>query len=246
MKKTTIILLILSALMVAGTVVYKKIGKALPTIITFAKGKTVVIGDRIWMTENMNVPVEGSWCYNNDEANCKIYGRLYTWEAAQKVCPAGWHLPTGSEFEKLAKFVKDSKKLRSKNYNEWGKSVEGTDDYGFNAHPSGMGYELVKFKDGPVPPPKEQSNPNKFSFSFDSRIAPSAYFWTADMPTPESKESYYFDVVEGFYISMGAYSNAFSEGDNIIRESVIAKKIRGNCRKEVTLKKQNFGFRYVV
>lgn len=44
----------------------------------------------------------GSSCYENSaltdaDANCAAYGRLYTYAAAQTVCPAGWHLPSLTE-----------------------------------------------------------------------------------------------------------------------------------------------------
>ena len=49
--------------------------------------KTITIGDRVWMSENYNQEVPGSWCYDNNPENCKKYGRLYTYEAAIKILP---------------------------------------------------------------------------------------------------------------------------------------------------------------
>ena len=64
--------------------------------------KTVKIGNQTWMAENLNfTTAEGSWCYDDDTVNCNKYGRLYSWETARDVCPAGWHLPSKAEFETL-------------------------------------------------------------------------------------------------------------------------------------------------
>ncbi len=55
-----------------------------------------------WMTKNLNIEVDNSWCYKNDPANCKKYGRLYTWEAAKEACALlgdGWRLPTDEEWD---------------------------------------------------------------------------------------------------------------------------------------------------
>lgn len=95
---------------------------------------TVTIGKQVWMAKNLNIETEDSWCYGNKPENCEKYGRLYTWEAAQHVCPSGWHLPSKYEFEKLFEFAGGSEKaLRSKT--EWEK--KGSDTYGFSALPAG-------------------------------------------------------------------------------------------------------------
>jgi uncharacterized protein (TIGR02145 family) len=59
-----------------------------------------------WTTVNLNVNTPSSYCYENAETNCRRYGRLYTWESAQRVCPSlgdGWRLPTDAEWKQLAK-----------------------------------------------------------------------------------------------------------------------------------------------
>ena len=39
-----------------------------------------------WTTANLNVNASPSYCYDDAERNCRRYGRLYTWESAQRVC----------------------------------------------------------------------------------------------------------------------------------------------------------------
>jgi uncharacterized protein (TIGR02145 family) len=61
---------------------------------------------REWMTANLNVNASPSYCYDDAEPNCRRYGRLYTWESAQRVCPSlgdGWRLPTDDEWRQMAK-----------------------------------------------------------------------------------------------------------------------------------------------
>jgi uncharacterized protein (TIGR02145 family) len=58
-----------------------------------------------WTTANLDVEIDGSYCYGDAELNCRRYGRLYTWDAAQRACqsrPGGWRLPTNDEWQRLA------------------------------------------------------------------------------------------------------------------------------------------------
>lgn len=62
----------------------------------------IKVGTLTLASENLNVATAtGSVCYENDQANCTKYGRLYTWEAAKTACPSGWRLPTEAEWQTL-------------------------------------------------------------------------------------------------------------------------------------------------
>ncbi|MBR6834170.1 MAG: hypothetical protein IKM81_12420 [Fibrobacter sp.] len=113
--------------------------------VDMSKYTTVQIGNRLWMAENMNEPTEGSYCYDNDESKCRKYGRLYTWEAAQKVCPSGWHLPNLDDEKSLMRAVGSSDreergyKLAAKG--EWDfRDGEAQDALGFSLLPAGRMY----------------------------------------------------------------------------------------------------------
>jgi uncharacterized protein (TIGR02145 family) len=59
-----------------------------------------------WTTANLNVDSSSSYCYDAAEVNCRRYGRLYTWESAQRGCQSlgdGWRLPTDDEWRQMAK-----------------------------------------------------------------------------------------------------------------------------------------------
>ncbi len=59
--------------------------------------KLMQIGGKLWMSQDINYNVANSECYNEQEANCNTNGRLYTYNAAQKACPLGWHIPSREE-----------------------------------------------------------------------------------------------------------------------------------------------------
>ncbi|MBR4784100.1 MAG: hypothetical protein IK012_02465 [Fibrobacter sp.] len=116
--------------------------------------KTVEVDGVTWMAENLNYAgneVGESVCFNDDDNFCKIYGRLYSRDAAmnssdcafkgscnlgsdpiQGVCPDGWHIPTKSEAQDLVDFVSgQSRPLRSAK--GWKASLtSGLDTYGLS------------------------------------------------------------------------------------------------------------------
>jgi uncharacterized protein (TIGR02145 family) len=132
--------------------------------------KTVTIGGKKWMTENLNYQVDSSWCHGNNSANCDKYGRLYQWSAAmdisasynsslwggsdvkrQGVCPSGWHLPSSAEWTALVTAVGYPSGTKLKSTSGWndynGASGNGTDEYGFSALPGGTRYSGGGFFD---------------------------------------------------------------------------------------------------
>ena len=121
--------------------------------------KTVKIGSQTWMAENLNHETDESYCYKGDPSNCEKYGRLYTWEAARKACPVGWHLPDTTEWNLLGTFVAntlfdyntDSVGYALKSTSGWGnaggKSGNGSDAFGFDALPAGYRSSYGGFDD---------------------------------------------------------------------------------------------------
>lgn len=105
--------------------------------------RTVVIAGRTWMADNLNFKTEGSFCYKDDEDQCMAYGRLYTWAAAQRACPAGFRLPTHEDFESLwtaagADF--NAGYLLKTDYG-WNGDVNGNDTLKFSAMPAGNRFD---------------------------------------------------------------------------------------------------------
>jgi uncharacterized protein (TIGR02145 family) len=128
----------------------------LSVAVTVAIGQTpasVKIGNQTWTKQNLNVKTQGSWCYEDKESNCAKYGRLYTWEAANKACQSmggKWRLPTRDDWDNLMKAVggvmevdeyrgayyeNAGKKLKAKS--GWEGNGNGTDEFGFSALPGG-------------------------------------------------------------------------------------------------------------
>jgi uncharacterized protein (TIGR02145 family) len=68
--------------------------------------RTINISGVSWMAENLRYKAkEGASYFDNNSNNIPDYGVLYDWKTATTVCPAGWHLPSGSEFRALANYI---------------------------------------------------------------------------------------------------------------------------------------------
>jgi uncharacterized protein (TIGR02145 family) len=127
--------------------------------------ETVIIGDQIWMAENLRTtkyndgsPIEyvedwniekGRYCwYDHDESYKKPHGALYNWDAVNtgKLAPVGWRVATLEDWEKLKTFLGGEliaggkiKKCGNGIWKEPNKLVNP--NCGFNAYPSGFVYQ---------------------------------------------------------------------------------------------------------
>jgi uncharacterized protein (TIGR02145 family) len=103
--------------------------------------KWVKIGTQVWMAENLNYNSgEGSWCYDDNEVNSSIYGRIYQYSIAMNVCPTGWHLPSRDEWMILVDFLggKEDGGGKAKSITGWASpNVGATNESGFSALPGG-------------------------------------------------------------------------------------------------------------
>ncbi len=105
---------------------------------------TVVIGDQIWMAENLNYYTSsGSWYYDNDSiSHSETYGRLYDWESAQNICPLGWHLPDDADWQELIDYLGGNEvaggKIKEPGYDHWDPpNTDASNTSGFTALPAG-------------------------------------------------------------------------------------------------------------
>ncbi|MDR2732209.1 MAG: fibrobacter succinogenes major paralogous domain-containing protein [Fibromonadaceae bacterium] len=142
--------------------------------------KAVQIGNQWWMAENLNYAGSDgelgtcnrhSYHHEDTTVDCDTYGRIYSKEempieACTKmlcldgtndcntcvggICPAGWHLPSKTEWEELITFAGGYEvaggKLKAKDGWLWhGEDGNGTDDYGFSALSAGKSPESPPF-----------------------------------------------------------------------------------------------------
>ena len=135
--------------------------------------KTIKIGSKIWLAENLGYKTPDSLCYDNDEEIANKYGRLYTLSDAKKACPPGWRLPSKKDIEELIAAAGGAR-VAGKNLKSasgWqandGQSGNGVDALGFSALPAG-GWQT----DSEKPDDPEENGffliGEKFDFWYDS------------------------------------------------------------------------------
>lgn len=159
--------------------------------------KTVKIGDQEWLAENLHYKCDGSFAYDDDESNVETYGRLYSWDAAMKYAPAGWHLPTNDEFAELESMVKnitDSEVGAAlKSTDDWADSdftPAGSDEFGFAALPAGE---------------------REIDGSFDG-LSYDAYFWT----TTKDEDCEEYVYMRRLNCDFGDFMEVFGDKDQAI------------------------------
>ena len=110
---------------------------------------TTQVGDQTWFGSNINrgvmiiaddILANGSqkWCYENDTRNCELYGGLYTWDAAENICPNGFRLPTQVEVLTLYANSGTNNDEMVNNLLQVGQAAGATNSTGFQSMLGGM------------------------------------------------------------------------------------------------------------
>lgn len=150
------------------------------------KYPTIIILGKRWMAENLRTSIYrdgspitnaktqtewssqviGAWCnYDNLVINDKVYGKLYNWYTTtgiKDLCPAGWKVPSDTDWENLIGYLGDVSKaglkMRTTGTSLWTMPNEGaTNSSGFSGVPGG-----------------NRGDFGAFSFKGDA-----AFFWTS-------------------------------------------------------------------
>ena len=71
-----------------------------------------------WMCQNLKFDAgSGASCYNDDETNCMLQGRLYDWASAQGACPEGYRLASDKDWQSMESYLGMDDEDLEKRYN---------------------------------------------------------------------------------------------------------------------------------
>ncbi|OWV21783.1 hypothetical protein B7982_11810 [Fibrobacter sp. UWB2] len=180
---------------------------------------------QVWMAENLNyadsvktLSLKGqNWCYNNDEKNCKVSGRYYTWAAAidsvalandsknplncgygktcginrgvQGICPDGWHLPTLHEWGLLS--------VALGNAGVAGDSLKALTGWDYAGTADNNGVDAYGFAALPTG--------RMVSTSSWSNVGSNVYYWSSEEDgTYEARYSNINNIYTKFYLFQGS------------------------------------------
>jgi len=134
---------------------------------------TVMIGDQLWMAENLNVlsfangdsipkarseeewedagdEARPAWCYYAyDDGNGQKYARLYNWYAVtdpRGLAPKGWHIPSDEEWNKLSDQLGNDAGTKIRSKDGWKTNDNTNNKTGFSALPGGYCNESGVFR----------------------------------------------------------------------------------------------------
>ena len=115
-------------------------------------GKDLNVGIRIDKNQTQaNNSIIEKYCFHDSAEYCTIYGGLYVWDEAmqfvttqgtQGICPAGWHIPTNTEWSTLTESIGGEAvaggNMKETGYVHWMSPNAGaTNSSGFTALPAG-------------------------------------------------------------------------------------------------------------
>ena len=187
---------------------------------------------QVWMAENLNYAdsvktpsLKGrNWCYNNDEKNCQVGGRYYSWAAAidsvalandskeplvcgygkkcgldravQGICPDGWHLPSIYEWGLLSVALGTGAVAGERLKALTGWDYAGTDD--------NNGTDLYGFAALPTG--------RKISATSWQKVGSDVYYWSA---TEYSADQGRYLNINNIYTNSYIYQNSKSYGQSV-------------------------------
>ena len=156
------------------------------------------LGDLTWMKENLRFSFpNSSWCYENEAKNCTELGRLYTFQAALKSCPAGWRLPSDNDWLDLEKALGlPQDQWLIDDYNAARGSVVGQKLKAGGS--SGLEFKISGYAF------IENGDPEFDGIGGDR---PRSYFWTATSKTVNSKTTAFRRRIEKNNNSIFRFSN---------------------------------------
>lgn len=146
---------------------------------------TAIFGTKTWTTRNhksvryadgTNIPEV--YTYEDNEQNVILYGRLYTWpsamhndttEMSQGVCPNGWHVTSGAEWNNLVDFYGGPEMA-----GYFMKDIQNGLWYGLN---SGENVQSAFI----VPASGKRTDPGFYLYT---QLHYASYFWTSLLPKP--------------------------------------------------------------
>ena len=96
-----------------------------------------------WMCQNLKFDAgKGTSCYNEDETNCMLNGRMYDWSSAQRSCPEGYRLASDKDWQNLESYIGMEDEDLEKRYNREsgtvGKFLKPNGGLSFDAEYAGM------------------------------------------------------------------------------------------------------------
>ena len=187
---------------------------------------------QVWMAENLNYADSnrtpslkgGNWCYNNEEKNCKVSGRYYSWAAAidsvalandskeplvcgygkkcgldravQGICPDGWHLPSIYEWGLLSVAMGPADVA--------GEPLKALTGWNYARTPDNNGTDLYGFAALPTG--------RKISATSWEKVGSDVYYWSATEYS--ANDGRYFNI-NNVYTNSYTYQNSKSYGQSV-------------------------------